>query len=74
MGRQKVGRFIIRTAHHHFPVLSVRLDASQKNAYNQIIPLAIGYRRNIRGWYIEGSLGAMINQSTSVFNDPAQEN
>ncbi|MCH7401187.1 hypothetical protein ACFOUP_01210 [Belliella kenyensis] len=74
LGRQKVGRFIIRTGYHHFPVPSDRLDASQKRAYNQIIPLAIGYRRNIRDWYIEGSLGAAINQSTSVYNDPAQEN
>ena len=35
--------------------------------------MAIGYRKNIQNWYIEGSLGAALNMGTVVFNDSSIE-
>lgn len=73
LGRQKKGRFLIRTGLHYFPAPSERLSPDVKSAYLSIIPLAIGYRKNIQNWYIEGSLGAALNMGTVVFNDSSIE-
>jgi hypothetical protein len=74
LGRQKKGRFIIRTGLHYFPSISEYRSVNVKNFYKTILPLAIGYRKNIQNWYIEGSLGAALNTNTTVFKDQSREN
>jgi hypothetical protein len=70
LGRQKKGRFILRTGVHYFPVPSSNLFAGTRSIHSTIVPLAIGYRRNINDWYIEGSIGAAANMFTRKYNDP----
>ena len=72
LGRQKKGRFLIRTGVHYFPVPSSDLLAGLDNIHRLLIPLAVGYRKNIQNWYVEGSLGAGANWSTINFTDPAR--
>ncbi|MCH6199352.1 hypothetical protein MMU07_07175 [Aquiflexum sp. LQ15W] len=74
LGRQKKGRFIIRTGLHYFPSNFPDRFVDVKRSYTTIIPLAVGYRKNIQKWYIEGSLGAALNTSTTVFKDSSIEN
>lgn len=74
LGRQKKGRFIIRTGIHYFQPTSPSRFLDVERSYITIIPLAIGYRKNIQNWYIEGSLGAALNTSTVVFKDSFIDN
>lgn len=69
LGRQKKGRFIVRTGLHYFPAHQRSLLPEIKGAYYQIIPLAIGYRRNIQNWYIEGSIGGASTRFRRVYTD-----
>jgi hypothetical protein len=71
LGRQKKGRFIIRTGLHYFPVPERDLLPNLKSVQYLIIPLDIGYRRNIQDWYIEGSLGAASTRFRRVYTDTA---
>jgi hypothetical protein len=73
LGREKKGRFIVRTGLHYFPSNFPDKFVDVKRSYKTIIPLAIGYRKNIQNWYIEGSLGAALNTSTTDFKDPSIE-
>jgi hypothetical protein len=73
LGRQKKGRFIIRTGLHYFPSNFPDQFVDVQRSYITIIPVAIGYRKNIQKWYIEGSLGAALNTSITVFKDPSIE-
>lgn len=74
LGRQKKGRFIIRTGIHYFPSPTINRSVDVKSFYKTIIPLAIGYRKNIQNWYIEGSVGAAVNTNTTIFKDQSREN
>lgn len=74
LGRQKKGRFLIRTGIHYFFSTSPSIFIDVDRSYQTIIPIAIGYRKNLKNWYIEGSLGAAINTSTTVFKDRSIEN
>lgn len=74
LGRQKKGRFIIRTGIHYFQPTSPSRFLDVERSYITIIPLAIGYRKNIQNWYIEGSVGAAVNTSTTVFKDRSIDN
>lgn len=74
LGRQKKGRFIIRTGLHYFPAPSERLSPDIKRVFLTNLPLAIGYRKNLQNWYIEGTLGAALNSGTIVLKDPSIDN
>ena len=74
LGRQKKGRFIIRTGIHYFPSPTINRSVDVESFYKTIIPLAIGYRKNIQNWYIEGSVGAAVNTNTTVFKDRSINN
>lgn len=74
LGRQKKGKFIVRTGIHYLPAPSERLSPVIKRAFLTNIPLAIGYRKNLQNWYIEGSLGAVLNSGTIVLNDASRKN
>lgn len=74
LGRQKKGRFMIRTGIHYFFSTSPNIFIDVERSYQTIIPLAIGYRKNLQNWYIEGSLGAAINTSTVEFKDSSIDN
>ncbi|MHA7130024.1 hypothetical protein [Algoriphagus namhaensis] len=71
LGRQKTGRFIVRTGLHFFPAPKRNLVPELRSAHYLIIPLAIGYRRNIRDWYLEGSIGAASTQFRRFYTDDA---
>ncbi|MBY5949420.1 hypothetical protein KUV23_00465 [Algoriphagus marincola] len=71
LGRQKKGRFIMRTGLHFFPSPKRNLVPEVRSAHYLIIPLAIGYRRNIQDWYIEGSIGAASTQFRRFYTDDA---
>ena len=70
LGRQKKGRFMVRTGLHYFPTPSERLTPGVQRAYLTFIPLAVGYRKNIHNWYVEGSLGAALTSGVIAFTDP----
>jgi hypothetical protein len=74
LGRQKKGRFMIRTGIHYFFSTSPSIFLDVDRSYQTIIPLAIGYRKNIQNWYIEGSVGAAVNTNTTVFKDRSINN
>lgn len=74
LGRQKKGRFLIRTGIHYFFSTSPSIFIDVDRSYQTIIPIAIGYRKNIQNWYIEGSVGAALNTSTVVFKDSSIDN
>jgi|GEM_PF-1447578 len=74
LGRKKQGRLIFRGGIHYFPAPSLRNFNGVKRAYQTIIPLAIGYRRNFDDWYVEGSAGPALTTSTSIFQDPSLSN
>ena len=74
LGRKKKGRFMIRTGIHYFQPTSPSRFVDVERSYITIIPLAIGYRKNIQNWYVEGSLGAAVNTSTTVFKDRSIDN
>jgi hypothetical protein len=74
LGRQKKGRFLVRTGIHYFPSTKENMWVDVKRTYITIVPLAIGYRKNIHSWYVEGSLGAAFNTGTTVFRDSSIEN
>ncbi|MCH7414255.1 hypothetical protein MM213_12205 [Belliella sp. R4-6] len=74
LGRQKNGRFLVRTGFHYFPSIKESMWVDVKRSYITIVPLAIGYRKNFNGWYAEGSVGAALNTGTTVFNDSSIEN
>lgn len=74
LGRQKKGRFLVRTGFHYFPSTKESSWADVKRSYITIIPLAIGYRKNFNDWYVEGSVGAALNKGTTVFKDSSIEN
>ncbi len=69
LGRQKKGRFILRSGIHYFPIPSKNFPPNIRNINTTIIPLAIGYRGNIHNWYIEGSAGAAANMFTRKYSD-----
>jgi hypothetical protein len=69
LGRKKKGRFIIRTGIHYFPLPTKELFPGMRSIRTTIIPLAFGYRKNIKNWYVEGSLGAALNSYSQKFND-----
>lgn len=71
LGRQKKGRFLVRTGMHFFPAPKRNLVPEVRSAHYLIIPLAIGYRRNIQDWYIEGSIGAASTQFRRFYTDDA---
>jgi hypothetical protein len=69
LGRQKKGRFIVRTGLHYFPAPEKDLSPELKSAHYLIIPLAIGYRRNVKDWYIEGSIGGASTRFRRTYTD-----
>lgn len=69
LGREKKGRFLVRTGIHYFPVPSERRFAGYSHSFTTIVPLAIGYRRNIGDWYLEGSLGAALTTEAAIYKD-----
>jgi len=69
LGRQKKGRFIVRTGLHYFPAPEKNLSPELNSAHYLIIPLAIGYRRNINDWYIEGSIGGASTRFRRTYTD-----
>ena len=72
LGRQKKGRFIVRSGIHFFPVPSNNLIPEIKSINKTSIPLAVGYRRNIHEWYMEGSLGIGASIFRVKFTDPSR--
>jgi len=71
LGRKKQGRLILRTGIHYFPAPSLRNFNGVKRAFQTIIPLGIGYRRNFDDWYVEGSVGAALTTEANIYQDPS---
>ena len=69
LGTGQYGQWMFRTGGHLFPVSSQNLHESIRRAYRYIVPLALGYRRNLGDWYAEGSLGVGFNTFVQVPTD-----
>jgi hypothetical protein len=71
LGTGQHGQWMFRTGVHLFPVFSQNLHESVRRAYRHIVPLTLGYRRNLENWYAEGSLGVGLNTFVQVPTDAA---
>jgi hypothetical protein len=71
LGTGQHGQWMLRTGGHLFPLPSRNLHESSRRINRYIVPLAIGYRRNLDNWYAEGSLGIGWNSLVNVPTDAA---
>jgi len=64
------GQLMFRTGLHHLWVPQERLFEPTKSINAYLVPLALGYRRNINKWYIEGSVGTAYERSFTNTGNP----
>jgi hypothetical protein len=59
------GQLMLRTGVHHLWVPPADLFEPTKSVTANLVPVALGYRRNFRRWYAEGSAGTVWERSRS---------
>lgn len=68
-GRNMKGSILLRTGVHYFHRQGSDFFLDVKSSSSTIVPLAIGYRKNLKDWYLEGSLGIASRSYTYRYHD-----
>lgn len=73
LGTGKNGQMMLRTGWHHFPNLARQIDPDVESLTRTAVPVALGYRHNIKKWYIEGSFGVAYDVILIRYKDSLKE-
>ncbi|MBS9524985.1 hypothetical protein KI659_13275 [Litoribacter alkaliphilus] len=63
-------QLLLRTGIHHLWVPSESLYEPTISVTAYLVPLAVGYRRSLRNFYAEGSIGVAYEKSRAEFENP----